>query len=75
MAIKTRTVIIAEAKKISIALATWGFGIITMVAYCVLLYWLQRGFGIYVSMVGAVLFLIFAFFVIDLWYRLPKKHE
>ncbi len=71
-----KNAVTAEAKKISTALLTWGLGVIAMVAYCLLLYWLKNSFGIYISMVGAMVFLAVAFFVIDLWWRLShKKYE
>ncbi len=73
---KIKGAVMAEAKKISVALVTWGFGVVAMIAYCVLVYWLKHSFGIYVSMAGAMVFLAFAFFFIDLWWRLShKKYE
>jgi len=68
-----RKAVLAETRKIMTTLVTWGIGVLVMAAYCWFLYWLKQSFNLYVMTSGAIIFLTFSFFFIDLWWRLSHR--
>jgi len=69
---KLREAIYEETAKILTAFFSWGLGILFMVAYCLVIYWINIRFGVYVMIAGALLFLTIVFFFIDLWWSYSK---
>ncbi|KNZ70508.1 hypothetical protein Tfer_0690 [Thermincola ferriacetica] len=64
-----------EIIKVTTAFVTWGLGVVFMILYCFFLVWLQKTFGLYLTIVGALFFLTVAFFLIDLWWSYNRfKH-
>jgi len=63
-----------EAAKIFTALVTWGLGILLMIAYCTVLYFLGQ-VNTYIMIAGALLFLTVSFFFIDLWWSYKKMKD
>lgn len=61
-----------QTEKVFTAFVTWGLGILLMVAYCVTIFWLEKLFGLYVMIIGALVFLTVAFFLIDLWWNIKN---
>ncbi len=64
-----------ETAKVSTAFLTWGLGVLIMIIYCFLVAWLQTMFGLIFTILGSLVFLGAAFFVIDLWWSYNRyKH-
>lgn len=64
-----------EITKVATAFLTWGIGVLFMIIYCFFLAWIQNSFGLYITIIGAILYLTIAFFAIDLWWNYNRfKH-
>ncbi len=70
---KLKEAVYQETEKVFTSFVTWGLGVLFMLAYCLFIYWLNREFGNYVMIVGAMLYLTVFFFFIDLWWRYRKE--
>ncbi len=63
-----------EAQKVTTSFISWGLGVLFMAAYCLFIYWLNKQYGQYLMIIGAMLYLTVFFFFIDLWWRYKKEH-
>ncbi len=72
---KLKEAVYQEIGKVFTAFATWGLGVLLMIAYCSFVYWLNRIFNIYIVILGAILYLTISFFCIDLWWGYNKGKE
>lgn len=64
--------VIEQTEKVCTAFVTWGLGVLLMTLYCLVVYWLYQYYGLYTTIVGAMLFLTITYFLIDLWWNLKR---
>lgn len=69
---RLKEAVFEQTEKIFTAFITWGLGMLLMVAYCIVVYWLNEMFGLYIMITGAMLFLTVAYFLIDLWWNFKR---
>lgn len=64
--------VIEQTEKVFTAFITWGLGVLLMTLYCLVVYWLHKSYGLYITLVGSMLFLTVAYFLIDLWWNFKR---
>lgn len=67
-----REAVIEQTEKVFTAFVTWGIGVLLMALYCLVVYWLYKSFSLYITIVGAMLFLTLTYFLIDLWWNFKR---
>lgn len=55
--------------KVLRALFGWGFGMLLMILYCILVLYLKTRFNVYIMLIGAVVSLVLAYISIDIWWH------
>jgi hypothetical protein len=55
--------------KVLRALIGWGFGMLLMILYCLFVLYLKTRFNVYIMLFGAVVSLILAYIIIDIWWN------
>ncbi|ABB16012.1 MULTISPECIES: hypothetical protein [Carboxydothermus] len=54
-------------KRMAIAFISWGVGLLLIVGYSFLMYYLYRNYSLWHMLSGAVLFWVILYFIIDFW--------